>query len=237
MAERPRSRRRANPSRSRMRSCAGLGSSKLRYRKCRTRRCGRPFPTNAWKETCAHLHLMTQIVGKVRLKQTPWINHSWHVALYVTPRGLTTGPIPHGDRIFDIAFDFIAHELHIRTSDGGERGSNCSRNRSLRSTRASWRRSRPERARGDQRSSERNPQCDTVHAGSRRSSLRCGSCASLLARPDPGGPDLQAVPHELSRQVQSRAFFLGQPRSRCDAILRPAAPRFIRAACRRFPMR
>ena len=64
---------------------------------------------------------MTQIVGKVRLAQTPWVNHSWHVTLYVTPRGLTTGPIPHGDRIFDIAFDFIAHELHIRTSDGGER--------------------------------------------------------------------------------------------------------------------
>ena len=80
-----------------------------------------PLPYDAWKETCSHLHLMTQIVGKVRLKQTPWVNHSWHVALYVTPRGLTTGPIPHGDRIFDIAFDFIAHELHIRTSEGGER--------------------------------------------------------------------------------------------------------------------
>jgi hypothetical protein len=80
-----------------------------------------PLSYESWKETCAHLHLMTQIVGKIRLKQTPWINHSWHVTLYVTPRGLTTGPIPHGDRIFDIAFDFIAHELHVRTSDGGER--------------------------------------------------------------------------------------------------------------------
>ena len=80
-----------------------------------------PLPYESWKETCANLHLMTQIVGKVRLKQTPWANHSWHVTLYVTPRGLTTGPIPHGDRIFDIAFDLIAHELHIRTSDGGER--------------------------------------------------------------------------------------------------------------------
>jgi hypothetical protein len=79
------------------------------------------LPYESWKETCAHLHLMTQIVGKVRLKQTPWINHSWHVTLYVTPRGLTTGPIPHGDRIFDIAVDFIAHEVHVRTSDGGER--------------------------------------------------------------------------------------------------------------------
>jgi hypothetical protein len=80
-----------------------------------------PLHYNEWKETCAHLHLMTQIVGKVRLAQTPWVNHSWHVALYVTPRGLTTGSIPHGDRIFDISFDFFAHELQIRTSDRGER--------------------------------------------------------------------------------------------------------------------
>jgi hypothetical protein len=78
------------------------------------------LPYDAWKETCSHLHLMTQIVGKIRLAQTPWVNHSWHVALYLTPRGLTTGPIPHGNRVFDIAFDLIAHELHIRTSDGGE---------------------------------------------------------------------------------------------------------------------
>jgi hypothetical protein len=80
-----------------------------------------PLPYESWKETCAHLHLMTQIVGKIRLKKTPWANHSWHVTLYVTPRGLTTGPIPHGDRTFDIAFDFIDHVLYIRTSDGGER--------------------------------------------------------------------------------------------------------------------
>jgi hypothetical protein len=80
-----------------------------------------PLPYDAWKDTCSHLHLMTQIVGKVRLAQTPWVNHSWHVSLYVTPRGLTTGPIPHGNRIFDIAFDFFAHELAISTSDDGER--------------------------------------------------------------------------------------------------------------------
>lgn len=80
-----------------------------------------PLPYDAWKDTCSHLHLMTQVVGKVRLAQTPWVNHSWHVTLYVTPRGLTTGPIPHGDRNFDITFDLVAHELHIRTSDGGER--------------------------------------------------------------------------------------------------------------------
>ena len=48
------------------------------------------LPYEAWKDTCATLHLWTQIVGKIRLAQTPWINHSWHVTLYVTPRGLTT---------------------------------------------------------------------------------------------------------------------------------------------------
>ena len=50
-----------------------------------------------WRDTCATLHLWTQIVGKVRLAQTPWLNHSWHVTLYVTARGLTTSPMPHGD--------------------------------------------------------------------------------------------------------------------------------------------
>jgi len=65
--------------------------------------------------------MWTQIVGKIRLSLSPWVNHSWHVTLYVTPRGLTTSPIPHGLRIFDIEFDFIDHKLEIRTSDGRRR--------------------------------------------------------------------------------------------------------------------
>src|SRR5262245_8029035 len=80
-----------------------------------------PLPYDAWKDTCSHLQLMSQIVGKIRLAQTPWVNHSWHVALYATPRGLTTRSIPHGNRIFDLSFDFISHNLIIRTSDGLER--------------------------------------------------------------------------------------------------------------------
>ena len=60
------------------------------------------LPLAAWKETYATLHLWTQIVGKIRLVQTPWLNHSWHVVLYVTPRGLTTSPIPFGDRAFQL---------------------------------------------------------------------------------------------------------------------------------------
>ncbi len=71
-----------------------------------------------WAETAATLHLWTQIVGKIRLTLMPWINHSWHVTLYLTSRGLTTSPIPHGLRTFEIRFDFIAHELRIVSSDG-----------------------------------------------------------------------------------------------------------------------
>jgi hypothetical protein len=71
-----------------------------------------------WKDTYTTLHMWTQIVGKVRLVQTPWINHSWHATLYVTARGLTTSPIPYGVRTFQIDFDFISHQLLIKTSDG-----------------------------------------------------------------------------------------------------------------------
>src|ERR1700676_4063710 len=75
----------------------------------------------AWQDTRATLHLWTQIVGKIRLMQTPWLNHSWHVALYVNSRGLTTSPIPHEARSFDIQFDFLAHVLEVSVSDGGVR--------------------------------------------------------------------------------------------------------------------
>ena len=79
------------------------------------------LPTAVWRETCATLHLWTQIVGKIRLARTPWLNHSWHVALYVTTSGLTTSPIPDGTRTFQIDFDFINHDLRISTSNGATR--------------------------------------------------------------------------------------------------------------------
>ncbi len=63
------------------------------------------LPYEAGRETCATLQLWSQIVGKIRLSLTPWLNHSWHVTLYVTARGLTTSPIPYGERIFQIDFD------------------------------------------------------------------------------------------------------------------------------------
>jgi Family of unknown function (DUF5996) len=79
------------------------------------------LPTAAWRDTCATLHLFTQIVGKIRLAKSPWLNHSWHVTLYVTARGLTTSPIPDATRTFQIDFDFIDHTLRISTSDGAGR--------------------------------------------------------------------------------------------------------------------
>jgi hypothetical protein len=79
------------------------------------------LPFEAWKETMATLHMWTQIVGKIRLAQTPWVNHSWHVTLYVTPRGLTTSPIPCGELTFQIDFDFIEHVLRVTTSDDDAR--------------------------------------------------------------------------------------------------------------------
>jgi Family of unknown function (DUF5996) len=76
------------------------------------------LPLADWADTCATLHLWTQIVGKVRLAYAPMINHWWQVPLYVTCRGLTTSPIPHDGQDFQIDFDFIDHVLKIQTSTG-----------------------------------------------------------------------------------------------------------------------
>ncbi len=79
------------------------------------------LPYSAWRETAATLQLFTQIVGKIRLALTPWVNHSWHVPLYVTAAGLGTSPIPIGGEIFEIEFDFIRHRLCVRKSSGDGR--------------------------------------------------------------------------------------------------------------------
>ena len=80
--------------------------------------CWPSLPLDSWKDTCATLHMWTQIVGKVRLALTPLVNHWWNVPLYVSTRGLTTSRIPYGQRAFEIWFDFIRHELMLETSDG-----------------------------------------------------------------------------------------------------------------------
>ncbi|HSP17222.1 MAG TPA: DUF5996 family protein [Thermoanaerobaculia bacterium] len=80
-----------------------------------------PLPYDAWKDTYATLHMWSQIVGKVALALAPPINHSWGIALHITPRGLTTRPLTHGRRSFTIEFDFVSHELVIQPNDGDRR--------------------------------------------------------------------------------------------------------------------
>ena len=77
-----------------------------------------PLPLDGWADTYATLHRWTQVVGKVRLARTPWVNHSWHVTLYLTARGLTTGLIPHDRQSFQIDFDFVDHRLLVRATGG-----------------------------------------------------------------------------------------------------------------------
>ena len=80
-----------------------------------------PLPFAEWSETAATLHMWTQIIGKIRLVLTPWTNHSWHVTLYLTSRGLTTSPIPYDLYTFEIRFDFIDHKLILEKNDGTRR--------------------------------------------------------------------------------------------------------------------
>lgn len=76
------------------------------------------LPYKAWQDTYATLHMWSQIVGKIALAQAPPINHSWAVSLHLTARGLTTRNLPHGNRSFSMEFDFIEHQLVIRTTYG-----------------------------------------------------------------------------------------------------------------------
>src|SRR5438034_5215144 len=76
------------------------------------------LPLDAWKDTYDTLHMWTQIVGKIRLKLSPPVNHWWHCALYVSACGLTTSAMPYQNRLIEIEFDFLHHKLEIRTSNG-----------------------------------------------------------------------------------------------------------------------
>ena len=80
------------------------------------------LPLAPWAETRDTLHMWLQVIGKVRLSRTPPINHSWHTTFYVTSRGLTTSPIPHGVREFQIDLDLLGHELIVAASDGSVGG-------------------------------------------------------------------------------------------------------------------
>src|SRR5690242_7824336 len=83
--------------------------------------CWPALPFSSWKDTCATLHMWTQIVGKVRMALTPLINHWWNVPLYVSARGLTTSLMHAGGRGLEVEFDFVDHALHLRTADGQSR--------------------------------------------------------------------------------------------------------------------
>ncbi len=80
------------------------------------------LPLANWRDTYATLHMWLQIVGKTRLAFAPMENHWWQIALYFTARGLTTSPMPVGERIFEVDLDFLEHRLNVRTSDGAVAG-------------------------------------------------------------------------------------------------------------------
>src|SRR5580700_12119457 len=84
--------------------------------------CWPNLPFSSWKDTYATVHMWTQIVGKVRLRLTPLVNHWWNVPLYVTARGLTTSAMPYGARSIEIRFDFLASRLVLECSDGVVKG-------------------------------------------------------------------------------------------------------------------
>lgn len=77
-----------------------------------------PLPWAEWQDTCDTLHLWMQVVGKVKLALTPFLNHYWHVGFHLTARGLTTGLIPHAEGAFEVRFDFLAHELIVEDTSG-----------------------------------------------------------------------------------------------------------------------
>ena len=191
-----------------------------------------PYP--AWRETALTLQLWTQIVGKVRLRLTPWLNHGWQVPLYVTARGLGTSPIPVGHEILEIEFDFIAHRLRVRTSRGEERACRWSRSSVAdfyaRDARAA---ARDRRHGHDQRDAERSGGSDPLLRGSRSHASydpRCG--ASLLARAGAGGSRVQAVPQRLSRQGQSPVHFFWGSFDLAVTRFSGRPRRCIPAACR-----
>ena len=190
-----------------------------------------PLPYAEWQDSCATLHLWTQIVGKIRLAQAPLVNHWWQVPLYVTARGLTTSAMPHGARNFQIDFDFIDHRLRIEVERRPAR-QHCARaalGRAI-STPNSWA--------GCARSAWRSRiwtmpveiadpipfDEDRVHAA-----YDPEHGQPVLARAGADRPGVRGVPRALSRQGEPGAFLLGQLRSRGHPVFRPPARRRRRA--------
>ncbi len=186
----------------------------------------------AWRDTRDTLHLWTQIIGKVRLMRTPWLNHSWHVPLYVTATGLTTSPIPHGARTFEIQFDFIEHALDIR-SDAGTRRL-ALQPQSVADFYGAVMAALDEL--GIAVAINARPcEIEAAIAFSRDRlpcSLRSRVRPALLAGAAANRPCDEAISHGVHRQMQSRAFFLGKLRSRGYALFRPPRPTVCGQGCR-----
>jgi len=168
------------------------------------------LPLEDWSETCTTLQLWTQIVGKIRLVQSPWLNHSWHVTLYLTARGLTTMPIAHGTRTFQIDFDFVAHQLTIQVSDSGTGGFALE----PQSVQAFYKRLMKEMDRlmlHVRINTTPNEVIDPIPFDQDRDTLRLrsGICRPVLAHTGSDRTGFQAVSRPLYRQMQSGAFFLG----------------------------
>ncbi len=194
------------------------------------------LPYAAWKDTAATLQLWTQIVGKIRLALTPWQNHSWHVALYVTARGLTTGPIPFGARSLQIDFDFVDHVLWLRSSDGDARLL-ALKPMAVAEFYAELMSALKELRFGV---AIRTMPCEIADAipfeqDTRARILRCRRRQPVLARAARGQRSADAFPHRIPRQSKSGAFLLGLVRSGGDAVFRAAraAPPRRRAASAR----
>ena len=157
------------------------------------------LPLDQWQNTYETLHLWSQIVGKIRLSQMPWINHSWHVPFYVTARGLTTSLIPYGHRAFEIDFDFADHRMHIATS-GGERRSFCLKPMSV-----------AEFYRKIMRALD-----ELDIEGS--SIIQPGGGRAILASLAADASRLHRFPRSLHWEGKSGTFLLGRIRSICDSL-------------------
>ncbi len=173
-----------------------------------------------WSDTAASLQLWTQVVGKIRLVRSPWTNHSWHVPLYVTARGLGTSLVPYDGRAFTIDFDFLRHELVIQVTDGGERSIALEPRPVAGFYRAVL--DALDALRLDVRihtTPSEIADADPLRSRRRRAPLRPRRRHPLLARARADRPRLQGVPRALHRQVQPRALLLGKLRSRRHALL------------------
>ncbi len=168
------------------------------------------LPFQEWADTAATLHMWTQIIGKIRMQFTPWTNHSWHVTLYLTSRGLTTSPIPHGTRTFEIRLDFIDHTLRILASDGAQRSLEL-KPRSVAKFYRDLTAALSEIEIPVQINLVPNEIADPIpfDRDEQHRAYDRGICQPLLARAPAGRSRLQGISRRLLRQMQPGPFFLG----------------------------